>query len=99
MIETLKKSKGKSKPIRIDGTVRNKVASFKLHLRRLLDDPATTPQEHKAISYILNNLEPYEQNILIAYFEFGNDAAEMMGINTSVLHCNVRRILNKIPRQ
>lgn len=96
MIKTLRKNKGKSKPIKIDSYVRNKIASFKNHYISLLEDPFVTLEEKKAIYYILNELEPYELNILIAYYEFGNDAASMLDISYSVLSSNVKRILNKI---
>ena len=41
MIETLKKSKGKSKPITINQEIRDKIASFKSYLIDYMLDPST----------------------------------------------------------
>lgn len=93
MIETLKKSKGKSKPITINSDVRRKIESFKI---RLLDETKADPTTKEAIYFILNELEPYECNILLAYFEWGNQASKMLGITPMILQSNVKKILNKI---
>lgn len=99
MIETLKKSKGKSKPIIINQEVRDKIAAFKEYLRDHMLDPYTTKEKQSTLYYILYHMEPYEQNILLAYYEFGNDAAKMLGVSISVLQSNVKRIIKKIQEQ
>ena len=93
MIETLRMSKGKSKPITINNEVRAKIESFK---DRLYDESRVDSSTTKAISFILNELEPYECNILLAYYEWGNDAARMLGITPMILLSKVRKILYKI---
>ena len=91
MIETLKKSKGKSKPITINQEIRDKIASFKSYL-----DPETPKKEKDTLYYMLYKMEPYEQNLLLAYYEWGTEAAKMLNVSTSVLQSNVEKILFKI---
>ena len=96
MIETLKKSKGKSKPITINQEIRDKIASFKSYLIDYMLDPSTPKKEKDTLYYLLYEMEPYEQNLLLAYYEWGNEAAKMLNVSTSVLQSNVKRILFKI---
>ena len=96
MIETLKKSKGKSKPITINQEIRDKIASFKSYLIDYMLDPSTPKKEKDTLYYMLHEMEPYEQNLLLAYYEWGTEAAKMLNVSTSVLQSNVKRILFKI---
>lgn len=96
MIETLKKSKGKSKPITINQEIRDKIASFKSYLIDYMLDSETPKKEKDTLYYMLYEMEPYEQNLLLAYYEWGTEAAKMLNVSTSVLQSNVKRILFKI---
>lgn len=96
MIETLKKSKGKSKPITINQEIRDKIASFKSYLIDYMLDPSTPKKEKDTLYYLLYEMESYEQNLLLAYYEWGTEAAKMLNVSTSVLQSNVKRILFKI---
>ena len=96
MTETLRKSKGKSKPIIINQDTRNKISAFKEYLKDIMLDPYTTKEEQSTLYYILYRMEAYEQNILLAYYEFGNDAAKMLGVSVPVIQSNVKKILEKI---
>ena len=96
MIETLKKSKGKSKPITINQEIRDKIASFKSYLIDYMLDPSTPKKEKDTLYYMLYEMEPYEQNLLLAYYEWGTEAAKMLNVSTSVLQSNVKKILFKI---
>lgn len=96
MIETLKKSKGKSKPITINQDIRDKIASFKSYLIDYMLDPETPKKEKDTLYYVLYVMEPYEQNLLLAYYEWGTEAAKMLNVSTSVLQSNVKKILFKI---
>ena len=96
MIETLKKSKGKSKPITINQEIRDKISSFKSYLIDYMLDPSTPKKEKDTLYYLLYEMEPYEQNLLLAYYEWGTEAARMLNVSTSVLQSNVKRILFKI---
>ena len=96
MIETLKKSKGKSKPITINQEIRDKISSFKSYLIDYMLDPSTPKKEKDTLHYVLYVMEPYEQNLLLAYYEWGTEAAKMLNVSTSVLQSNVKRILFKI---
>ena len=96
MIETLKKSKGKSKPITINQEIRDKISSFKSYLIDYMLDPSTPKKEKDTLYYLLYEMEPYEQNLLLAYYEWGTEATKMLNVSTSVLQSNVKRILFKI---
>ena len=96
MIETLKKSKGKSKPITINQEIRDKITSFKSYLIDYMLDPSTPKKEKDTLYYLLYVMEPYEQNLLLTYYEWGTEAAKMLNVSTSVLQSNVKRILFKI---
>lgn len=96
MIETLKKSKGKSKPITINQEIRDKISSFKSYLIDYMLDPSTPKKEKDTLYYLLYEMEPYEQNLLLAYYEWGTEAAKMLNVSTSVIQSNVKRILFKI---
>ena len=96
MIETLKKSKGKSKPITINQEIRDKISSFKSYLIDYMLDPSTPKKEKDTLYYMLYEMEPYEQNLLLAYYEWGTEAAKMLNVSTSVLQSNVKRILFKL---
>lgn len=96
MIETLKKSKGKSKPITINQEIRDKISSFKSYLIDYMLDPETPKKEKDTLYYMLYEMEPYEQNLLLAYYEWGTEAAKMLNVSTSVLQSNVKKILLKI---
>ena len=96
MIETLKKSKGKSKPITINQEIRDKIASFKSYLIDYMLDSSTPKKEKDTLYYLLYEMEPYEQNLLLSYYEWGTEAAKMLNVSTSVLQSNVKRILFKI---
>lgn len=96
MTETLKKSRGKSKPITINQDIRDKISSFKSYLIDYMLDHDTPKNERDTLYYILYQMEPYEQNLLLAYYEWGNEAAKMLNVSTSVLQSNVKRILSKI---
>ena len=96
MIETLKKSKGKSKPITINQEIRDKISSFKSYLIDYMLGPSTPKKQKDTLYYMLYEMEPYEQNLLLAYYEWGTEAAKMLNVSTSVLQSNVKRILFKI---
>lgn len=96
MIETLKKSKGKSKPITINQEIRDRISSFKSYLIDYMLDPSTPKKEKDTLYYVLYVMEPYEQNLLLAYYEWGTEAAKMLNVSTSVLQSNVKRILFNI---
>ena len=89
------RDKGKGKPLTINRDVQSKIQSFQNHLSEMIDDDII-PQHKRIILFILNDLEPYERNILLAYYEWDNSAAKMLGITTSVLGSWVKKINKKI---
>ena len=98
--ELIKKTKGKSAPIRIDGNVRKKIKEFAESLLRISEEPETTPQHKATIQYILNELDPYERNILLAYYAFESEGpcyvAKLLDIFPSTIVTRVKKIQKKI---
>lgn len=94
-MQKIYRDKGKGKPLIINRDVQSKIQSFQNHLSEMLGDDIH-PQHKRIIRFILNNLEPYERNILLAYYEWDNEAAKMLGITTSVLGSWVKKINKKI---
>ena len=94
-MQKIYRDKGKGKPLIINRDVQSKIQSFQNHLSEMLKDDIH-PQHKRIIRFILNNLEPYERNILLAYYEWDNNAAKMLGITTSVLGSWIKKINKKI---
>lgn len=94
-MQKIYRDKGKGKPLTINKEVQSKIQSFQNHLSEMLDDDILL-QHKRIISFILNELEPYERNILLAYYEWDNEAAKLLGITTSVLGSWVKKINKKI---
>lgn len=94
-MQKIYRDKGKGKPLIINKEVQSKIQSFQNHLSEMLDDDIL-PQHKQIIQFILNDLEPYERNILLAYYEWNNEAAKLLGITTSVLGSWVKKINKKI---
>lgn len=94
-MQKIYRDKGKGKPLIINRDVQSKIQSFQNHLSEMLKDDII-PQHKRIIRFILNDLEPYERNILLAYYEWDNSAAKMLGITTSVLGSWVKKINKKI---
>ena len=94
-MQKIYRDKGKGKPLTINKEVQSKIQSFQNHLSEMLDDDIL-PQYKRIIYFILNELEPYERNILLAYYEWDNEAAKLLGITTSVLGGWVKKINKKI---
>lgn len=96
----IRKNRGKSKPIRIDSSVQNKVRKFKIRLQEMSDNNEVRLIDNKVISYILNNLDDYDANILIAYYDIAECSptalGKMMGVSASVITSRIKKIIKKI---
>jgi len=100
MTQTYKKPKGKSAPITINADVRRQIKSFTEGLSMWLDDPTVDEQSKEAIDYILNKLDTYDKNILLAYYAFESEGpchlARLLGISPSIAVTRVKKIQQKI---
>lgn len=94
-METFKKDKGKSIPYSIDDNVRRRIKSFANVLKDMQDElPSTSPQ-HKAIDVILNQLDAYDRNIIIAFYEYGESPTalgKLLGVSPSVIISRIKKI-------
>ena len=96
---TYKKPKGKCVPYTIDSTVRNRIKSFRKILQDLVDYGEATPRQAAAIDVVLNKLDDYDSNLILAYFEYGNQPSvlsQMLGVSQSVIVTKVKKIKKKI---
>lgn len=95
----LKKAKGKSKPITINKETQRSIASFKFRLKEMLDNQEVSEQHQKLIHYLLNDLEDYDLNILIAYFDQANCSASKLSKLLGLDPSNITSKINKIIKE
>ena len=100
-METFKKDKGKSIPYSIDDNVRGRIQSCAGVLKDMQDElPPTSPQ-HKAIDIILNQLDAYDRNIIIAFYEYDESPTtlgKLLGVSPSVIVARIKRINQTIKK-
>ena len=100
-MDIIKKSKGKSSTIIIDDQVRKEIKSVKKRYEELLDTNDEIRDIDKiSISVILNELDEFDQNILISYFTIANSSpsilAKMLGVSSSVITSRVNKIIKYV---
>ena len=94
----LKKDKGKFVPITIDRNLQRRIKSFKDRLTQMVENDEISNSEKEGIYYILNELDTYDLNLLIAYFEYNcspSPVAKVLGVQPSVVSSRIKKILNK----
>lgn len=97
----LKKPNGKSKAIIIDYQTQSTIKSFKERYRELLQsDDEIRDIDKLSIQVILNDLDEFDQNILIAYYAIAGGSAatlaRVFGVNSSVITSRVSRIIKYV---
>lgn len=100
-MDIIKKSKGKSSTIIIDDQVRKEIKSVKKRYEELLDtDDEIRDIDKISISVILNELDEFDQNILIAYFTIADSTptklARLFGVAPSVISSRVNKIIKYV---
>lgn len=94
-METFKKDKGKSIPYSIDDNVRRRIKSFANVLKDMQEELPSTSPKHKAIDVILNQLDAYDRNIIIAFYEYGESPTalgKLLGVSPSVIISRIKKI-------
>lgn len=97
----IKKQQGKSKAIIIDYHTQSIIKSFKERYRELLTtDDELRPIDKVTISVILNELDEFDQNILIAYYAIADSSpaklAKVFGVNSSVITNRINKIIKYV---
>ena len=100
MNEIIKKSRFKSVPIVITPEIREQIRLFKERLTDMLEDNIVDNYDAKTIDIVLNQLDDYDRNILIAYYELANcsitNLSRIFNISKEVLKRRIKIIQNKI---
>ena len=94
----LKKDKGKFLPITIDKELQRKVKCFKDRLSQMVENDEISDREKNGIYYVLNELDTYDLNILITYYEYDCSptvVAKLLGVQPSVVSSRIKKILSK----
>ena len=98
----LKKDKGKSKPIAINKETQRSITSFKNRLKEMLDNREVSEQHQKLILYLLNDLEDYDLNILIAFYDQANCSpsklSKLLGLDPSNITSKINKIISQCKR-
>lgn len=101
MNEIITKEKIKCVPIVITPEIKEEVRLFKENLEYLRDNPECSSDfDVRTINIILNELDDYDRNILIAFYTLADtrvcNLSRLFNISTSVLSNRINNIMNKI---
>lgn len=94
----LKKSKGKFAPLTITKDTQLKIKSFKDRLKQMIENEEINEIYKNKVCQVLNGLDTYDLNLLIAYYEYdckASEVARLLGVNTSVIYSRIKDILKK----
>lgn len=99
--EIIKKKRVKCVPIVITPELKEQIRSFKELLIDIRDNPEETSEfDAKTIDIVLNDLDDYDRNLILAYFRIANgsyaELSRLLGIPTPLLNRKIKSILNKI---
>lgn len=102
MTEIYKKD-GKCLPITIDSTIRSKIDSFRTRLIQMAEQPdETSAFDVTTIDIILNKLDDYDRNLLIAYYAVADCSptklGNALGIDRTLIHRKITKIINDIKK-
>ena len=95
----LKKEKGKSFPIKITPTIRKRIYNFKLRLKEMAVYDNIGKKYEDLVYYILNDLDEYDLNLLIAYYELADCSASRLGKILNVEPSNINSRINNIQKK
>lgn len=102
-VTIIRKPNGKSKAIRIDYSTQTEIKSFKNRYRQILEsdyDDEVRPIDKITITVILNELDEFDQNILIAFYAIADSSptklARVFGVAPSVITSRINKIQNYV---
>jgi hypothetical protein len=95
---TLTKGKGKCSPITIDSTVRGRIESFRQRLIQMSEQPdETSAFDVKSVDIIINGLDDYDRNLLLAYYAVAECSptklGNLIGIDKTIVSHKINRII------
>lgn len=101
MNEVIKKSKRKCVPIVITPEIREQIKFFKERLIEIGDNPTESSEfDARTIDIILNELDDYDRNILIAYYAIADGSSTKLStvfnISPPIIIRKIKLIHNKI---
>ena len=95
-VTQLKKAKGKSFPIPITFETQKRIYSFKNRLNEMAMNKDVDDKYINMIHYILNELDDYDLNLLIAYYELADGKPSRLSKIFDVDPNNIKSRINKI---
>lgn len=89
------------KPLKITKEVREEIRVFKQRLMEMASQPdETSAFDARTIHLIMNELDDYNRNILLAYYSVAGCSAtalaNLFGVSPTVIYTRLRRITNAI---
>lgn len=88
------------KPITINKEVRKTIESFKNRLIEMAKQPdETSAFDARTIDIIVNELDDYDRNILIAYYAIADGSPSVLSKYLGISHSLVNNNINRIKRQ
>lgn len=98
--KTVLKKNNKAIPLKITKEMKLEIQHFKDSLIELRDDFDTSEYDTKSIDIILNKLDDYDRNFIIAYYSVANcstkKAAQLFNTTMPVIAAKRKMIINKI---
>lgn len=98
-LKIFRKAKGKSAPISIDKNTQRSIKSFKMRLLEMCDNQEVNQTTQTLIHYILNELEEYDLNLLIAYYDqaecSSSKLSKLVGGDPSNITTKINKIIKK----
>ena len=90
------KAKGKSVPITINQDTQTQIKLFKDRLLEMMEYDEIREVDKLSINVILNELDPYNQNILIAFYGLADGSASALArvfnVNPHVISKRIKKI-------
>lgn len=99
MDEIMKKPKGKCIPYVINDEVRKRIRSFSEMLAEMKNDYGSMSEQARTIDIILNELDAFDRNFIIAYYEYGESPSilgKLFGVSPAVILSRVKKIIKTI---
>lgn len=90
------RAKGRCIPIYIDSNVQAEIKKFKDRLVEMAQYGEVSQIDAKVIDFIMNELDPYDQNILVAYFGLADCSASALAKTFNVRPHVISKRIKKI---
>ena len=100
MTAVLKARTNKSVPIHIDNETQQKIKAFKDRLIEMVENGDVREIDKASIYVIMNELDPYNENILIAYYGIvdcsASALAKLFGVSCTVISQRINKIIKDV---